>query len=263
MTQPLVSVLITVFNGMPFLKDCVDGILKQSYVNWELIIVNDQSTDGTLAYLQSLNDKRVQVFSDGKLGRGKALNFGLSKCNGKYVAINDADDVSLPQRLEQQVAFMEANPDFGLVGANFYKVFSEENRELSNKPLIDPELRIGLSKHSCIQHSCVMFRKTVLDQIGGYNLAINFLYDRDIYIRVAEVSKIGNLAEPLVQIFRHGNQFFASRYIGYQRKTRALECGYLAISKLKLPKYYYVLRTMDFVYQSIFEIGRNLLSKLK
>jgi len=257
MDQPLVSVLITVYNGLPLIKGVITHLLDQSYENIEILVVDDASEDKTMEFLKSINDSRLKIFNEGKLGRGKALNFGLLKCNGKYVAINDADDFSLPERIAKQVIFMENNPDYGLIGSNFIKVFSESNKEYTNKSLNDSALRIELSKHSCIQHSTVLFRKSVMDMIGGYNLKINFLYDRDIYIRVAEVSRIANLPEHLVIINRHENQFFNTKYKGFKRRLFSLRYSNIAIYKLKLPFYLYVKRTLVFIYSILKDTFKN------
>jgi glycosyltransferase involved in cell wall biosynthesis len=253
-TSPLVSVLITVYNGMPLLRKVIDHLLNQTYKDFEIIVVDDASSDDSVAYLNSVQDPRLKLFSDGKLGRGKALNFGLSKCSGKYVAVNDADDLSLPDRLRQQVEFLEANPDYGLVGSNFIKSFSESEQEYTNKSLDNDSLRTELSLHSCIQHSAVLFRKSVMDQIGGYNLKIKYLYDRDIYIRVAEISKIANLPEHLVIINRHENQFFNKTFKGFERQLFSLKYSFIAIQKLKLPKYLYIKRTLKFIYSAVLNL---------
>ncbi|MBX2926530.1 MAG: glycosyltransferase family 2 protein [Saprospiraceae bacterium] len=246
--QPLVSVLITVYNGMPFLKEAIQGIQQQTYKHWELIVVDDQSTDASLSYLRLIDDERITILENGKMGRGKALNYGLKHCRGVYVAINDADDFSYPRRIEKQVHFLNSNPDYGLVGSNFTKLFSNGVKVDSHKSLHNQSLRIELSKHSCVQHSTVLFRKSVLDEIGGYNTRIKYLFDRDIYIRVAEVSKIANLPEHLVVINRHDNQFFLHTYKGFERQLHTLKVNFLAIAKLNLPKYLYISRTLTFVY---------------
>jgi len=262
-SNPLVSVLITVYNGLPLLKDVINNLLNQTYSNLEIIVVDDASKDDSLNYLKSITDVRLKVFSDGKLGRGKALNYGLSKCTGKYVAINDADDISLPQRIEHEVNFLEENEEYGLVGSNFIKVFGENKNEYSNKPLKNEQLRLELSKHSCIQHSCVLFRRSVLDQVEGYNLNIKYLYDRDIYIRVAKISKIANLPQHLVLINRHENQYFNRQFKGFERKLFSLKYGFIAIKQLGLPKQLYFIRTIAFIYNQLLTTLKTIKSLWK
>lgn len=248
--QPLVSVLITVYNGMPLLEQVIDHLLKQTYKNLEIIVVDDASTDDTPQYLSSLTNPEIKVFTPGKLGRGKALNYGLSKCSGTYVAINDADDLSMADRIRLQVDFMEQHPDYGLVGSNFTKVFSDQKKETTHKSLDNESLRRELSLHSCIQHSCVLFRKSILDRIGGYNLNIRFLYDRDIYIRVAAISKIANLQDNLVWINRHENQYFNKTFSGLKRQWQGLRYSFIAIRVLNLPRVLYLKRLFQFAYNT-------------
>lgn len=243
---------------MPYLKEAIEGIQKQTYKNWELIVVDDQSTDTSLSYLRSINDERITVLENGRMGRGKALNYGLKHCRGVYLAINDADDFSHPHRIEKQVCFLNSNPDYGLVGSNFTKFFSNGVKVDSHKSLHNQSLRLELSKHSCIQHSAVLFRKSVIDQIGGYNTAIKYLFDRDIYIRVAEISKIANLPDHLVIINQHDNQFFLNSYKGVERQLHTLKVNFWAIAKLNLPKYLYISRTLVFVYSILNNCFRQI-----
>jgi len=255
LNQPLISVLMTVYNGMPYLHTTIECLLTQTYSPVEIVVVDDASTDTTITYLRGLNHPKIKIISKGKLGRGYALNEGLKHCSGKYIAINDADDYSLPERLIKQVAFLETHPEYGLVGANFIKAFPDGRKEYSDKPTDNDTLRLELSKHSCIQHSAVLFRKSVLDQIGGYNTSIKYLFDRDIYIRVAEISKIANLPEHLVVINRHEKQFFLHSYKGFERKFHALKYNLKAIQHLHLPKQLYIRRVLAFGYST----GTNFL----
>jgi glycosyltransferase involved in cell wall biosynthesis len=119
MQQPLVSVLVTCYNGLPYIKKALDHLLAQTYSNIEIIVIDDHSVDGTGEYLAELatTNPKIHFYKNPVKGRGKALNFGLSKCSGEFVAINDADDYSLPERIEKQVRFMQENPDYGLVGS--------------------------------------------------------------------------------------------------------------------------------------------------
>lgn len=263
MDNPLVSVLITVYNGLPLLKGVIEHLIAQTYQNIEIIVVDDASEDATMDYLKSVQDTRLKFYSNGKMGRGKALNYGLSQCMGKYVAVNDADDFSLPDRIQKQVDFMEANSDYGLVGSNFIKIFSENKKEYSNKSLDNSNLRIELSKHSCLQHSAVMFRKSIMQKVGGYNLKIKYLYDRDIFIRVAQTSKIANLPDYLVIINRHDNQFFNKSFKGFERKLFTLRYSFEAIEKLNLPFYLYIKRTLFFIYSVTLNSIINILKKWK
>jgi len=109
MSSPTVSVIMSVFNGEKFLSETIDSVLNQSFRDFEFVIVDDGSTDATADILSKyvLRDGRIRVLGDGNRGRAASLNLAISLANGKYVANTDADDVSMPGRLEEQVAFME------------------------------------------------------------------------------------------------------------------------------------------------------------
>ena len=116
MTSPLVSVVLPVRNGAADLPKAIDTILAQTFTDFELIVVNDGSTDGTAAVLDAIRDPRVRVVHQENMGLAAALNRGISLARGRYIARQDHDDWAKPTRLEKQVAFMEANPDCALVG---------------------------------------------------------------------------------------------------------------------------------------------------
>src|SRR3972149_8043921 len=111
-----VTVLMTVYNGMPYLPPAVDSVFAQTLRDWRLVIVNDGSTDGTADYLSALGDPRVPVLHQENQGTAAAANHGLAHCDTEFVARMDSDDVSLAARLEKQRDFLQAHPEVGLVG---------------------------------------------------------------------------------------------------------------------------------------------------
>src|ERR1700719_3127 len=115
-TPPLVSVVLSVHNGAADLPKAVDTILAQTFSDFELIAINNGSTDGTAAVLDGLRDPRVRVIHQDNIGLAATLNRGIALACGRYIARQDHDDLAMPTRLEKQVAFMEANPDCALVG---------------------------------------------------------------------------------------------------------------------------------------------------
>src|SRR5439155_4227257 len=121
MSSPTVSVVMSVFNGQEFLSETIESVLNQSFQDFEFVIVDDGSTDGTAEILSKYisRDNRIRVLRDGKKGRAAARNEGIGLAKGKYVANIDADDLAMPGRLEEQVAFMERNPEVGVSGGAF------------------------------------------------------------------------------------------------------------------------------------------------
>lgn len=128
--QPLVSVILPFLNGGPAFAPALASILNQSYQNWELLLCDDRSTDGSLQMARSLNDPRVQVWSDGQ-NRGLAarLNECIARAQGSFIARMDADDISYPNRLACQVDYLEANPTIDVLGCPML-IFTEDNQPI-------------------------------------------------------------------------------------------------------------------------------------
>lgn len=240
---PKVSFLVTVFNGLPFLKNTIQSLVDQTYPSFEIIIVDDGSTDGTTEYLRDLEKKLeyLKVFFSERIGRGKALNLGLQNCSGKYIAVNDADDISLPNRIEEQVAFLEENTAHVLVGSKM-KLLNLQSGEVTEdtfkqRPVSHEEITNYFLTGQPIQHSTALIRRTALEAVNGYNEKINFLYDRDLFIRLAAIGKLHNLDKVLIHLGRHNDQFFYHTYTGKDRIKRDYHYRFKAVDLLNLPFY--------------------------
>jgi glycosyltransferase involved in cell wall biosynthesis len=123
MNMPLVSVVMPLFNAEKYVGDAVESVLNQSYTNFELIIINDASTDKSAACVQGIVDRRIVIVeNENNLGIVASRNRGLALAKGKYIAVLDSDDIALPNRLEKQVAFLEANPAYGICGSYYHVI---------------------------------------------------------------------------------------------------------------------------------------------
>ncbi len=234
---PKVSIVITVYNGMPFIKDTIDSLITQTYQNFEVIIVDDGSVDDTPDYLASLTDTRIKVISENRIGRGRSLNLAIKNSNGKYIAINDADDISYPTRLEKQVEFLEKNKEYGLVGSHsIIKNYDTGEIRHHKRPIEDADIRKFFTIGQPIQHVTALILKSVIESIGGYNEQISFLFDREIFLRIAKVSKVYNLEEELVIVGQHGNRYFEGGFKGFKREYFSLKYRIKAISIFNYPK---------------------------
>src|SRR5689334_14669061 len=111
MTAPRVSVIMPMYNALPFVKEAIGSILDQSFQDFELLIVDNGSTDGSLQYAMSLSDQRVQVLSESEHGAGRALTAGIFAGRGEFLAVMDADDIAHPDRLRTQVEFLHSHPE--------------------------------------------------------------------------------------------------------------------------------------------------------
>lgn len=114
---PQISVIMSVYNGEKYLREAIDSILNQTFTHFEFIIVNDGSTDKSLNIIKSYNGSRIILVQQENKGLAAALNEGIKIAKGKYIAMMDADDISLPTRLEKQIQFMEAHPEYVAIGS--------------------------------------------------------------------------------------------------------------------------------------------------
>jgi O-antigen biosynthesis protein len=197
---PLVSVVMSVYNGDRFVREAVESILSQTFKSFEFIIINDGSTDGTRSILESFTDERIVLVHQGNIGLTRSLNKGISLARGKYLARQDADDVSNPERLKKQVVFMEENPAVGLLGSRFE--FIDEAGLVTRQaflPLENEVLQEKLINICQFCHSSVLVRKELLDQVGGYREYFKYAQDYDLWLRLSEKCEIRNLPEFLVQ----------------------------------------------------------------
>ncbi|QDU56081.1 Putative glycosyltransferase EpsE [Aeoliella mucimassa] len=188
---------MTVFNGMPYLPASVESVLNQSFDDFEFIIVNDGSTDGTADYLASLADPRIHVIYQENGGTAVAANHGLTCCTGQYTARMDSDDVSLPHRLATQVAYLDAHPEVGLVGAQMAPLGQAGVGASLNLPTTHDEVFAAMmdGRHG-LAHACILMRTDLLKQIGGY-WKVPLQDAWDMMIRMGEVSKLANIDEVL------------------------------------------------------------------
>lgn len=207
--EPLVSVITTVRNCEKFIGEAVGSILHQTYKNLEYIIVDDGSTDKTKEIInQFLGDRRLRLISfDKNLGRVTSLNTALAESKGKYIAIHDADDVSMPERIKKQVAFLEKNPEYVLIGSNIIEIDIHGN-EVGNprKPTENADLQFSIMLKCTLVNPSTMFRKCVCDEHKiRYEKRFIHAEDFGFISRLAGYGKVHNLEEILLKYRRHPN----------------------------------------------------------
>jgi glycosyltransferase involved in cell wall biosynthesis len=202
MNNPLVTVLMPVYNGAIYLKEAIDSILVQTYSDFELLIIDDGSTDETPAILKSYKDERVRVISQSNAGVSAALNRGLNEAKGQYIARADGDDICRLDRLEKQVQFLITHPDYVLVGSdadymdkNGEFVFLYQNIGHSNE-----EIQQRYMEHCPFIHSSVIYIKSLVKELGGYDTNAYLFEDYFLWIRLIKLGKVANLEEPLMKI---------------------------------------------------------------
>lgn len=201
--MPKVTVLMAVYNGEGYLREAMDGILTQTFPDFEFLIINDGSTDLTKEIIQSYEDPRIRlVDNERNLGLTRSLNKGLELAKGEYIARQDADDISEPERLAQQVTFLEMHTEVALVGT-WYQEIDALGKPISNGklPCEYTQIRWHLLFYCPFVHSAVMFRKSsVLDKIGFYNEALSYSMDYELWQRIALYLPVANIDEYLVRL---------------------------------------------------------------
>jgi len=201
MSAPLVTVLMPVYNGERDLQKAVDSILGQTFRDFEFLIINDGSRDGSGDLLNSLSDARIRVVHQENHGLAATLNIGLALSRGRYIARQDQDDLSRPERLASQVAYLEANPECALLGtAAEIWVGDEPTERAHDHPTSHAELAFLLLFNNPFVHSSVMFRKDAVQSIGGYSTdpARQPPEDFELWSRMARHFRVANLPDRLL-----------------------------------------------------------------
>lgn len=221
MTPPRVTVLMAVHDDERFVGDAVRSILEQNFTDFEFLIVNDASTDRSREIVASFGDRRIRLVDNAdNLGLTKSLNRGLALARGEYVARFDANDVSRRDRLARQVAFLDAQPEVVAVGSRARQI--RRNGAIVRRHRVVPSLtREGidwaLMFYSPLLHPATMFRRSVVERLGGYDEQFVSAQDMELWSRLATVGRLANLPEELIDL--RVDPFSIS---GYQTAPRRL-----------------------------------------
>lgn len=203
-SNPLVSVLMPAYNAEKYIAAAIESILKQTFSDFELIIINDGSTDQTPEIIEeySQKDSRVIVLKNEKnLGICSALNRGLENARGIYLARMDADDWSYPERLKLQLDFLQDHPEVVIVGG-MIEVCDQDLRVLNRRsyPLTDEEIRKKILRLNPFAHPATFYRLETAKKVGGYNPHLVLVEDYDFYFRLGNYGKFGNLPQTILKL---------------------------------------------------------------
>ncbi len=210
---------MAVYNGQEYIGDALDSILKQSFRDFEFIVVNDGSLDGTARILQRYAqlDERLLVLHQENHGVIAALNRGCRLARGTYIARMDADDVSVPGRFEMQVDFLDRHPTVAVVGGaiRFINTTGDVIGE-RRYPLEDRQIKKALRENNCcLMHPAIMMRKNAFDTTGGYRSSFVHAEDNDLFLRLADRGEMANLSDVLLYYRLHARQV-STRHIRQQ-----------------------------------------------
>jgi glycosyltransferase involved in cell wall biosynthesis len=190
---------MAVRNGVPWVRESVTSVLAQTASDLELIIIDDGSTDDTPEVLAACRDPRLRIERRPSTGLTRALVRALELARAPLVARLDADDMALPDRFERQLRFLREWPEVGLLGTGAREVDPAGGEvRIVRPPAADDAIRRALIRANPFVHSSVVMRRAVLDQAGGYDPSFPVAQDYDLWMRLARVTRLANLPEPLV-----------------------------------------------------------------
>jgi glycosyltransferase involved in cell wall biosynthesis len=217
MDRPKVSVIIPVYNGARYLRESTESILDQSFKDFELLLINDGSTDETLAIMRSYHDSRIRILNNTtNTGLASVRNKGILESKGEYVAWLDADDISMPERLEKQVSLLDKNPEIGICGT-YAKIIGTQKSMEWRYPTDPDVLSCHLLFYDPIITSSAILRKKILAE---NNLLFNPAYppaeDYDLWERMSRHCSIINIPEVLTSYRIHESQTSSARNDAYK-----------------------------------------------
>ena len=222
MNSPRVSVLMSVHNGERWLGEAIDSILGQTFSDFEFIIIDDASKDGSKEIINGYDDARIVLVENREnLGLTASLNKGLGLCRGEYIARIDADDISMPERLKIQVDAMDGDPELGVLGSS-YLIIDENEKELTkaHAPTGSDLINWVIILRNPFAHSSVMLRKSVLDDHSlFYDESYKASQDYDLWERMLSVTRGNNIDKPLIKFRVH------DKSVSSTKKNTQIESG--------------------------------------
>ena len=263
----IISIIVSIYNSDKTLSQMIESVLNQTYKDFELILINDGSTDNSLDVIKKYakKDNRIVTIDKKNSGLTKSLNIGLKKAKNKYIARIDADDIWYPTKLEKQIEFLEQNQDYTLVGTVYNEI--DENGKIIYKkqrtPLLitDEEIRKNIVRFNPFFHSSVMFKKEVLETVGFYNEELKYTQDYEFWIRIMSKYKVVNLSEILASR-RYGKDMISIKKEKEQRMY-AIKAKLLAMKLLKKSIFEYKYLVNDILVFMLPQEIVNAIRKIK
>ena len=208
MVNPLVTVLMTVYNGAEYLNASVQSVFDQTFEGFEFLIINDCSTDDSIKIIRSFNDKRVTIHNNEKnLGQTKSLNIGLKLAKGKYIARIDADDAALPKWLERLVGYIREHPEYAAVSPSVIIIDGTDKRKkIRSVPADLHEIIFQVFYNSPMNHVSVLMNKDLILEHGGYDEEFKITQDYELWSSlVRDNYSITNIPDVLMSCRVHSN----------------------------------------------------------
>lgn len=236
---PVISVVIPAYNAEKYLVQSVESILTQTFTDFELLIIDDGSTDKTLEIANGFTDPRIRVIKNPhNLGIPKTRNIGWQEAGGDFIANQDADDWSHPERLEKQLAFMHENPQVAMSSTN-RNLVDEHGNSQSQRAMPASPTWVSMKMRNEIVCTSVMIRKSILDEFGGYNECFDMAEDYELWLRIIKKHPIANMPEHLINIRVHSQSTTAKdsyALVNWHTLAKAVTCNLVTQANVK--RYY-------------------------
>lgn len=241
----LVSVVMPIYNAERYLTQAIDSILSQTLENFELILINDASTDKTLQIINKFKkkDKRIRIINNKKnLQMAESLNLAIDQADSDIIARMDQDDISLPNRLKVQYAFMQSHPNVAIVG-NDVLIINENGKVISKRtyPTVSNHLKETMFRYSAFAHPTVMFRKHAFQKVKGYDPKKHPCEDIDLWFRLGRESQFASIPSFLLK-------YRLSFISGSHQNLKKTEIIGLKIKIDAIKKYGYKPTLYDIIY---------------
>lgn len=198
MSSPKVSILTSVYKSEVLIRPAIESVLNQTFKDFEWVIINDATPDNSIAIIEEYNDPRVKIIHNNEnLGLPASLNKGIELCKGQYIARMDTDDICYPNRLEEQVKFMEANPDIAIAGS--WVSLTGDKKGIWKTPISHEEIKCKLIFSNAIAHPSVIIRSSELKKHSfKYDEKLKRIQDYDLWVRAAQKLRLANIPQPLL-----------------------------------------------------------------
>jgi glycosyltransferase involved in cell wall biosynthesis len=218
--EPVASIVITAYNAERFIAASVQAALAQSYQDIEVVVLDDGSSDSTERICRSVQDPRFRYIRRSRIGRCRALNEAISAARGQYIAINDADDLSFPHRLQYSMEFARAHSDLAYLGTGFAatEVFYDripatlkpDAADMRDGDVLWPD-RATLYRRNCFTNSTLFYPKSTWQRIGGYDETLTNSEDYDFHLRALQCGRAALLPGRTVLWYTNPNGFFKQK----------------------------------------------------
>lgn len=271
MKHPLVSIILPTYNGALIIGRSIKSILNQSFIDWELIIIDDGSGDNTqqiIIEMKNQDSRIIYLKNENNIGIQKSLNRGLKETKGKYIARIDDDDIWVDRnKLSTQVDFLEKNPQYVLVGTNAIICDYEGNELGSYKlPETDEEIRARMLLRNCFIHPSIMALKFAIEKAGGYDESedVKHIEDYALWLKLGLVGKFANLNMQSVQLTVHQNSItFKNRIAQARRMSRVINMYRKKYPRFFIGKIILYLRIAGFFAIKLFPAPSKLVYKIQ